>query len=192
MPYMKSLTYAVLGLSIVAPLSAQAEGATAVAMPAAGTSMVFVNTGAILPIAPGADEAQAAFQRELDGFRIELEGLAAQIDSLLAGYRRQESLLDPAAKEAKQQEIIDLQQAAQTRQLQLETESEERRATLLEPILNHVREVIEELRAERDYKIVFDIAESGVIAADSTLDITKAVLERLGVSASAATTGTSL
>ena len=189
MAYMKSLAYAIVGLGVVAPLSAQAEGAAAVAMPAAGTSMVFVNTGAILPIAPGADEAQAAFQRELDGFRIELEGLAAQIDSLLAGYRRQEALLDPAAKEAKQQEIIDLQQAAQTRQLQLETESEERRATLLQPILDHVREVIEELRAERDYKIVFDIAESGVIAADSTLDITNAVLERLGVSPSAVTTG---
>lgn len=189
MRYTKYLASAVLGLIVVTPLSAQAEGGAVGSMPPEGTLMVFVNTGAILPIAPGADEAQAAFQRELDGFRTELEGLSAQIDSLLADYRRKEALLDPAAKEAKQQEIIDLQQAAQSRQTQLETQSEERRAKLLEPILTNVRAVIEELRAERNYRIVFDLAESGVIAADSALDITGAVLERLGVSPSPTTNG---
>jgi len=189
MRHVKCFAYAVLALSIVAPLSAQAEGAAVTSMPPEGTPMVFVNTGAILPIAPGADDAQAAFQRELDGFRVELEGLSAQIDSLLADYRRKESLLDPAAKQAKQQEILDLQKAAQDRQTQLESQSEERRATLLEPIVTNVRAVIEKLRAERNYRIVFDIAESGVIAADSALDITGAVLERLGVSPSATTSG---
>ena len=90
--------------------------------------------------------------------------------------------MDPAAKDARQTEILDLQQSAQTRQNQLETQSEERRIALLQPILTNVRAVIEEMRAEKNYSIVFDIAESGVIAADPALDITNAVLERMGIS----------
>lgn len=179
MRYMMRMTPTVLlGLGLVTPLSGQEAAA---AMPANGTAMVFVNTGAILPVAPGAEAAQAAFEAELQGFRQELEGLGSRLDSMLVDYRRQEAMLDPAAKEAKQKEILDLQQAAQNRQLQLETESEQRRTALLEPILNNVRAVIEEIRAEKSYSIVFDIAESGVIAADSTLDITGAVLQRMGV-----------
>jgi Skp family chaperone for outer membrane proteins len=90
-------------------------------------------------------------------------------------------MLDPAAKEQRQQEILDKQQAAQSRQFQLEQQSETRRGELLKPILDNVREIIEQIRAEREYSIVFDIAESGVIAADPELDITGAVLARLGV-----------
>ena len=187
MRYMKRMALVVLGLGISAPLAGQAQGASS-ALPPAGTAMVFVNTGAILPVAPGAEAAQAAFEAELQGFRAELTSLATRIDSMVTEYRRQEAMLDPAAKQAKQDEIMSLQQAAQNRQLQLETQSEERRAALLEPILDNVRSIIEDLRAEREYAIVFDIAESGVIAADSTLDITNAVLERMGVSP-APTTG---
>ncbi|MDX1395956.1 MAG: OmpH family outer membrane protein [Gemmatimonadota bacterium] len=183
MRYMKSLALVLIGIGTAAPIAAQAEGAGAtMTLPPDGTALVFVNTQAILPVAPGAEAAQAAFETELTGFRNELEGMANQIDSLLAEYRRQEALMDPAAKEAKQNEILELQQAAQNRQLQLETLSEQRRAALLEPILNNIRDVIEDLRAEKQYSIVFDIAESGVVAADSTLDITSAVLERMGVS----------
>lgn len=165
----------------VTPLFGQEAPADRPSMPPAGTSMVFVNTGAILPIAPGADAAQAQFQTELEGYQRELAGLATELDSLVAQYRRQEAMLDPAAKEQRQQEILDRQQAAQNRQFQLEQQSETRRAELLQPILDNVRDIIEQIRAEREYSIVFDVAESGVIAADPRLDITEAVLARLGV-----------
>jgi outer membrane protein len=181
----RSLVVATLALGTALPARGQAEPG-AVTMPPPGTAMVFVNTGAILPIAPGADQAQAKFQTELQVYENELAELSTELDSLLAVYRRQESLMDPSAREAKRQEILQKQQAAQARQLQLEQQSEVRRTELLQPILENVRSVIEDLRAEQSYSIVFDIAESGVIAADPALDITGAVLERLGVSRPAA------
>jgi len=192
MRYTKSLALVVMGLAISHPATGQdAPTAATAALPPEGTAMVFVNTGAILPIAPGAEAAQAAFEAELQGFRDELEALSGEIDSMLVEYRRQEALMDPAAKDARQKEIVDLQQSAQTRQAQLETQSEERRIALLEPILINVRAVIEEMRAEKQYSIVFDIAESGVIAADPALDITEAVLARMGISPGPATDGSS-
>lgn len=182
MRYMKkAAALGALAVSAALPLTGQEPATQDPAMPPAGTSMVFVNTGAILPIAPGADAAQAQFQTELEGYQAELATLATELDSLVAQYRRQEAMLDPAAREERQQEILDKQQAAQNRQFQLEQQSETRRGELLKPILDNVREVIEQIRAEREYSIVFDIAESGVIAADPELDITEAVLARLGV-----------
>jgi outer membrane protein len=182
MRYMKSFRIGIVGLVLALPLNGQGEAEEAPPLPAAGSPLVFVNTAVILPVAPGAEAAQTTFQAELADYQAELQGLASRIDSMLADYRRQESMMDAAAKEAKQQEILQLQQSAQTRQYELETESEQRRATLLEPILDNVRDVIEAIRTEQSYSVVIDINEPGVVAYDPALDITSAVLERLGVS----------
>jgi outer membrane protein len=161
---------------------------TGINLPPAGTAMVYVNTQAILPLAPGAVEAQQSFQAELTGFEDEMRALGTEIDSLVEAYRRQEALLDQASKDQKQQEIVQKQQAANVRRAELEQLSEQRRQALLGPILDRVREVIEQIRAENQYSIVFDLAEAGVVAADSTLDITAAVLEGLGIDPNAAAT----
>ena len=150
-------------------------------LPPVGTELVFVNTQAILPIAPGADSAQIRFQEVLQEYDAELQGLAVELDSLLNIYRQQEALLDQAGREQWQQDIQEKQRLAQERQAELERESTRQRDQLLEPILIRITEVIEEIREEQGYSIVFDIAESGVVAADTSLDITAAVLDRLGV-----------
>lgn len=170
---------------IAGPLAGQElPGAPAalelVPLPPEGTPIVYVNTQAILPVAPGADSAGAAFQRVSIEFEGELESFAAEIDSLIGAYQQQQSLLDPAGRQQKEQEIRDKQQEAATRQQELNVELDRRRAELLEPIVVRVNEVIEEIRAENSYSIVLDIA-AGVVAADTSLDITTSVLERLGV-----------
>lgn len=174
-----------LGSLIAGPLAGQElPGAPAplevVPLPPEGTPIVYVNTQAILPVAPGADSAGAAFQRVSFEFEGELEAFAAEIDSLIGAYQQQQSLLDPAGRQQKEREIRDKQQEAATRQQELNVELDRRRAELLEPIVVRVNEVIEEIRAERNYSIVLDIA-AGVVAADISLDITTSVLERLGV-----------
>jgi outer membrane protein len=161
--------------------AAQEVSTPSTVLPPAGTELVFVNTQAILPIAPGADSAQAQFQEVLQAYDAELQSLAGELDSLLATYRQQEALLDSGGREQWQQDIQEKQRSAQERQAELERESARQRDQLLEPILVHITEVIEEIREQQGYSIVFDIAESGVVAADTSLDITAAVLERLGV-----------
>lgn len=174
-----------LGSLIAGPLAGQEQpGAPAtveaIPLPPEGTPIVYVNTQAILPVAPGADSAGAAFQRVSDEFESELDSLAVEINALIETYQQQQSLLDPAGRQQREQEIRDRQQEATTRQQELMGELDRRRAALLEPIVVRVNDVIEEIRAERSYSIVLDVA-AGVVAADTTLDITTAVLERLGV-----------
>ena len=174
-----------LGSLVAGPLAGQQQPGVppvleVVPLPPEGTPVVYVNTQAILPVAPGADSAGAAFQRVSVEFENELGVLATEINSLIEAYQQQQALLDPAGRQQKEQEIRDKQQQAATRQQELEVELDRRRAELLEPIVVRVNEVIEEIRSERGYSIVLDIA-AGVVAADTSLDITTSVLERLGV-----------
>ncbi len=170
------------GALIAGPLAGQEAPAVpeAVPLPPEGTPIVYVNTQAILPIAPGADSAGAAFQRLQGEFEGELNGLAEEINTLIGTYQQQQSLLDPTGRQQREQEIRDKQQEAASRQQELEVELDRRRAELLEPIVIRVNEIIEQIRSERSYSIVLDIS-AGVVAADTSLDITTTVLERLGV-----------
>ena len=178
---LRGAAIAVSTLTLALSGTAQEVSTLSTELPPAGTELVFVNTQAILPIAPGADSAQIRFQEVLQRYDAELQRLAVELDSLMNTYRQQQALLDQAGREQWQEDIQEKQRLAQERQAELERESTRQRDQLLEPILIRITEVIEEIREEQGYSIVFDVAESGVVAADTSLDITAAVLERLGI-----------
>lgn len=159
------------------------EAAGAQELPAPGTPVVYVRGQVLLQQAPGAAEAARTFERELADMRTELQEQAAVVDSMLQDYQRQEVLLSPQAKEQKQNEILTLRQRLQSRQVEMDGEAQQRQQELLGPILEQVSNVIEAVRTENRYAVVLDASKEGLVAADTTLDITEAVLTRLGVSA---------
>lgn len=168
---------ALIGLAVGAQ-SAQAQG-----NPPSGTPVVYVRGQVILQAAPGAAEAARTFERELADMRTQLQEQAAVVDSMLQDYQRQEVLLSPQAKEQKQTEIMNLRNQLQQSQGEMDSQAQQRQQELLGPILEQVGSVIEALRSENNYSIVLDASKEGLVAADTTLDITDAVLSRLGVEA---------
>jgi outer membrane protein len=153
--------------------------------PPAGTTFVYLNSAQILQAAPGSADAQRTFDRELGEWRQELEQQAAAVDSLVRDYQRQEVMLSPQAKEQKQTEIQTRQQELQNRRLELENQAQQRQQELLRPILERVTDLIEQIREENDYAMVFDISTEGVVAAAPELDITALVMQRMGTAAPA-------
>ena len=153
--------------------------------PPAGTTFVYLNSAEILQAAPGSADAQRTFDRELGEWRTELEQQAAVVDSLLRDYQRQEVMLSPQAKEQKQGEIASRQQELQNRRLELENQAQQRQQELLRPILENVTGLIEQIRSDNNYAMVFDISTEGVVAADPSLDITALVMQRMGAAAPA-------
>jgi outer membrane protein len=169
-----------LALVAAAPLAAQAaSGKDSSSAPPAGTKFVYINSQKLLQATPGADKAQQQWNQELGKYRSEVQSLASQVDSLEQAYQRQEAMLSDAAKQRKQQEIQQKRQQLQQRTQQLEQQASQRQQQLLQPILNKVRGVIEQIRQEKGYTMVFDAAGSGLLAADPRLDITDMVIQRL-------------
>lgn len=170
---------AAFGVAVLLALSVAPASAQEAAAPPEDADFVYVNSQEILRQAPGASEAQQTWSRELEEYRSEVQELAAEIDSLQQTLESQRDMLSPEAVERREQEIRQKQQELSQRAQELEQRAARRREELLGPILQEVGAVIEQIRAEHGYDMVFDISTSGVRAAAPRLDITDLVLRRL-------------
>lgn len=161
-------------LALAGLLVAATSQAAAQTQPAA-LRVAFVNVQAIMAEAPGLAQARATFESEVQAAQPELQRMAAEFDSLNAQFNRQQSTLTEAARTQRTQELQTRYTTLQQRQQALEA----REAALLAPITRRVEEVIEAIRKEGSYAIIFDSQQSGIVAADTTLDLTNRVLDRL-------------
>jgi len=175
-------------MRVLTTLFMAAAGLGAFALPAAGQGapkIGYIDSRRLIAEAPGAKEAQASFERDMQRYRAELQQLEDSIKALLSEYEQKQVLLSPEAKRQKEEEIRQKQRAYQERAGQLENEAARRQAELVEPIMNRIQEVLEQLRKEGGYAMIFDAAAGALVAADTTLDLTDEILRRLRQTASA-------
>src|SRR6266508_902243 len=165
--------WAWLGLISLAPAAAQAGQPS--------LKIGFVSSRQILQLTPGYAAAESTFNREVLSFRGEVQKLQQQLDSAVRAFDQQSIALSPTAKQAKQRELQQLQQKFEQRSNELQGKAAQREQELLQPIQSRVNAVIQGLRAEGNYALIFDADAPGnnIVAADPALDITSRVLERL-------------
>lgn len=139
----------------------------------------YIDSEAILQEAPGAQEAQRQFEQDMGRYRAEVQQLAEELQTLITRFEQQQLSLSPEVKERREQEIVDKQGSYQRRIQELENQASERQAELVEPIMEQISQVIEAIRTEGNYAIIFDAASRSFIAADPSLDLTEQVIQRL-------------
>ncbi|HEX2095382.1 MAG TPA: OmpH family outer membrane protein [Longimicrobiaceae bacterium] len=139
----------------------------------------FINSQKILAEAPGSAEAQQTLQREMGQYQTQVDSMQNELQRLQQDFERQQSTLSAQARQQRQQELQQRFTAYQQRMGQLQQTAQQREAQLVDPIMRRIRETIETIRREGGYAMIFDAANSGMVAADSTLDLTERVLVRL-------------
>lgn len=146
-----------------------------------GAKIAFVNTQVILKETPGFAQAESTFTREVEGYRAEAARLQATLDSAATAFQRDQVMMSPSAREAKRKELETQQQELETQMNTLRDRANTRQEELLSPITQRIQTVIDGLRAEGNYAMIFDIATlgSGIISADRSLDLTQTVIQRL-------------
>ncbi len=146
-----------------------------------GLKIAFINSRQILQATPGYAAAESTFNRELTGYRAEIQKLQQQLDSAVNAFDQQSIALSPAAKQAKQRELQQMQERMQQRNTDIQTRMQQREQELLQPIQDRVNGIIQGIRAETNYAFIFDAdaPSSGIVAADPALNITSKVLQRL-------------
>jgi len=174
------LALALLGVSPAAAQKPAAKPAQSAAAPA-GAKVAFVNAQKILQSTPGWSAAEQTFQKESEGYRTELQRLQATLDSAASDFEQQSVVLSPSQRQAKRQELETKRTQLEQRASELQKKAGDRQRELLEPLQGKVNTVIEGVRAEGGYAMVFDVSApgSGIVAADRSLDITDKVIERL-------------
>ncbi|MBW3660290.1 MAG: OmpH family outer membrane protein [Gemmatimonadetes bacterium] len=148
--------------------------------------VAYVDSEAIIRQAPGYQEASQAFNQTATGWRDTLEQKREQLQSLYDEYQRQEVVLSPEKKTEKQQEIQQLQIEAQQyfeAKFGPEGQAATRQAELMQPIIERVNRVIEEVRRDRGFALIFDLNDGALVAGDPSLNITEEVVQRLNAQA---------
>lgn len=159
-------------LAMASPLAAQ--------QPAAGR-IAYVNPQALFANAPGRVQAESAFVKETESYRAELNRMSDALNTMVTAYQKDEPRLTAADKERRQRAIGLKEDSLRGRQQQLEQQASQRQSELMAPIMEAVRKVLEDIRAEDGYAMIFssEPGASPILAADKNLDITDRVVARL-------------
>lgn len=160
-------------VTLAAPLAAQQGGGP--------SKVAFVNMRRILSETPGYAQAESTFVKEMASYRTEFQQLQAQLDSASNAFQTQATLLSPAARDAKRQELQQRQSQLETRGNELQQKASDREQELLEPLQNKVVAVVEKLRQEGGYAIIFDVSSQSntIVTADRGLDLSDKVVAAL-------------
>jgi len=150
----------------------------------------FIDSRKIIAEAPGAKEAQAMFDKEMQGYQAQLKVMEDSLKSLMDDYQQKSTTLSPEAKKQREDAIRAKQEAYQQKASQLEEQAGSRQQQLVQPVMDRIKAVISQLRQEGGYAMIFDVGSqgSGVVAADTSLDLTSEVLARLNKATAAAPT----
>src|SRR5947208_4383049 len=167
-----------LATSLILVGNAGAQGSSAPANP---TKIGYINSAVILQQAPGRAEAEAQFDREVGVYRQQIQRMDDSLRTLMAAFDRDAPKLDSATREARRTSIGQREVEYQNRARGLDSTMQARQAQLVKPIMERVQQVIEAIRAEDGYAVIFDVGAqvSVVVAADKKLDLTDRVLARL-------------
>lgn len=161
-----------LALITFVPAAAQAQ--------AAPQKFAFVNTQQVLQQAPGASEAQARFNADVESFNKQVQQFSDSLIKLEDAYSKEAAALSPAAREARQRGLLQAKDTFEVRVSDLREQAEQRQVELMQPIMDQVRAALEDLRVDGGYSFIFDVANSSlIVAADKNLDITERVIAKL-------------
>lgn len=141
--------------------------------------LAYINSNEIIAQAPGAAEAQATFEREMARWRSQVTALADSLQEMIRQYEQQQVMLSPEARQQRQTEINQRRLEYQQRTANVEETAQRRQQELVAPIFESVSNVLAQVREEEQYTMIFDAAAGALIAADTTLDITSLVIQRL-------------
>lgn len=171
------------GAITVQGVAAQASGPP-VSLPSGnGFKIAYIHSQRLIQEAPGAPEAKTTLERERNRYVAELQLLEDSIKNLVTDYQQKQIMMSPDAKKKEEDKIRAKQASFEARSQQYEQLMGKRQQDLIAPIMERINKTLNDLRKERGLSIIFDAAQGSIIAADSTLDLTLEVLNRLKAAA---------
>lgn len=147
----------------------------------------YIDSQILLNKLPAAVEAQKKLEEQSNAWAEELQKKADRIRSLQQQLEQQSLLLSDEKKQEKQDEIQQLYMESQRFQDQKfgqQGELYQKRSELLQPVFDQINEQIEAVAEEEGYDYIFDTVAGNILYAKEEYDLTKKILEKLGVDAS--------
>lgn len=142
-------------------------------------SVAYIDSQAVLAAAPGIAEAETEFNRLRDEFGAELDRMRADLETQISTYQQQQATLLPNVRTAREDAIRAAETRYQARLEEVEAQMATSQTRLIQPIIDQMTDLIEAIRAEGGYSLIFDTAGQSIVAADPALDLTQRVITRI-------------
>ncbi len=144
----------------------------------------YVDSEVILRELPEAQKAQKDLEAKVKGWQEELQKMSDAFQKEAEEYQKKQAMMQPAAKEAKERELAEMQQKAREFYAQKldprQGEAALEREKLIAPIREKILKAIEAVAKEENVNFVFDKANDALLLyADAKFDLTYRVLDRL-------------
>jgi outer membrane protein len=136
---------------------------------AAGAKLAYIDSRVVLDKAPGRAAAESTFQKEYDAAQVKIKKMQDTLEAMGAAYQKSAPTLTPVTRELREKEIRDKQQSFENAARLLEAQMQQRQGELVQPIMNQIRSVLDDMRKEDGYTFIFDVGANAsvIVAADS-------------------------
>jgi outer membrane protein len=164
-----------IGATAIAGM-AQAQTATG----PAPLKLGYVNTATLMSAAPGRAAAESLYNKESADFAAQQKQWTDSLQKLIDDYTKAEPKLTDAQKTAQTAKITGIRTDLEALNLQGQQKMQQRENDLLAPLMEIVKNAIDEIRTEGGYAFIFSADEnSPIVSADKNLDLTDRVLARM-------------
>ena len=145
------------------------------------TKIAYVNTQVMMEAAPGRTAAESLLNKMGEGFRTALGREQDSAQKMLAAYQKNSATMTAAAKDKSEKDLQAIEQDLQTKNQQYQQQFDAKRQEVMAPISDLVKSIIDGIREEGCYAVIFDNAPgaSNIVAADKNLDITDKAVSKL-------------
>ena len=139
----------------------------------------YVNAQAIIAESSEAASVEDQFQREMVPWEGELQSLQVELENLMQQYQSQQATMTPENRAGREELILRKQQEFQTRAQEIESLASNRRQELVQPLMEKINLIIEDIRQQGNYTFIFDSSAGVFLSADESFDLTEQVIQRL-------------
>ena len=140
-----------------------------------------VNFTELVQLVPEADEARATLQVVSKEADETLQSMYDEYQTKVNQYQQKQSSWTPAIKEAKEKELMEIQQRLQENQQTFQQELQAKQNELMAPIYEKVQETLKKLAKEQNVSVLFDSSSAVYFDPATTVDLTAAARKALGI-----------
>ncbi len=141
----------------------------------------YVNTAEIIQIMPEVMQAQQTLEQYAKQLEEQLQAMMDEYEKKLSELQQNQDVWPDAVKEIKVKELTDLQMRIQEFQLKAQENLQMKQAELMQPILDKIRNAIEQVAKEKGVDYVFDASSGVLLVMPPGDDLTPYVKQKLGL-----------
>lgn len=140
-----------------------------------------INSTDLLSMMPEIKVADSTLQSFGKSLENQLKTMTNEYQSKIADYRANEATMAEPVKQARAQEIGDLEQRIQEFQESAQQSIQKKKEELYSPVVKKAEDAIKAVAEEKKYSYIFDTSVGVVLFAQESDDIMPAVKSKLGL-----------